>query len=526
MPLFRRPPINVPTISLYDAVSNPAGLFGDQFADASWMPWRVALAALEGRPLDAQALHMLRLCTGRQNAPTEPVREFVAIVGRRGGKSRIGAVLAIEAACFRDWRSYLAPGEVCTIAIIAADRPQARTVFSYIRGLLESIPMLRQRITRQTAHTIELTGKVRIEVTTASARTTRGYSFGLVCADEAAFWRSETTTEPDSEVIAAIRPGMTTLPGSRLVIISSPYARRGVLWEAFRAHYGKENDPVLVWKGSTLLMNPSIDQGEVDLAYERDAASASAEYGAEFRTDVEAFLTRELLDAVVVPDLRALPPLSSTSYVAFCDPSGGAQDAMTMAIAHSETHDRHLVAVLDLVAARVPPFSPESVVKEFAKLMKTYNVHCVTGDRYSGEWCREAFSRHGIAYVVSEQTKSQLYAELLPLITSQRVALLDHPKLLQEALGLERRTARGGRDSIDHGPHGHDDLVNAAAGACVLAVAGGEVAVACSEPEEWKLRTALRHLSEFGDPDPNESGDGDATWLMNPGDQWFPLPRP
>jgi hypothetical protein len=523
--LFRRPPINVPTISLYDAVSNPAGLFGDQFSDASWMPWRVALAALEGRPLDAQGLDLFRRCTGRQTPPTEPVREFVAIVGRRGGKSRIAALLAVQASCFTDWQPYLAPGEVATVAVVAADRSQARVVFSYVRGLLESVPQLRQRIRRQTAHTIELTGKVRIEITTASGRTSRGYSFSLVVADEAAHWRSETTTEPDLEVINAIRPGLVSLPGSRLIIISSPYSRRGVLWEAFRQHYAKEGDPVLVWRGSSSLMNPSIDQALIDQEYERDPASADAEYGANFRVDVQQLISRELLDSVVVPGRTALPPVSGTHYLAFCDPSGGAQDAMTLAISHSERRDGHLTAVLDLVAARTPPFSPESVVREFAKLLRSYNVGCVTGDRYSGEWCREVFSRYGITYTVSERTKSEVYIEFLPVITSQRVQLLDHAKLLQEALGLERRTARGGRDSIDHGHHQHDDLVNAAAGACVLAVAGGEVAIAVdADVGEWKLRTALKHLSEFGDP--HESGDGDGTWLMNPGDEWFPLPRP
>ncbi len=35
-------------------------------------------------------------------------------------------------------------------------------------------------------------------------------------------------------------------------------------------------------------------------------------------------------------------------------------------------------------------------------------------------------------------------------------------------VGLERRTSRGGRDSIDHGPGGHDDLANAVAGVLYL----------------------------------------------------------
>ena len=48
-----------------------------------------------------------------------------------------------------------------------------------------------------------------------------------------------------------------------------------------------------------------------------------------------------------------------------------------------------------------------------------------------------------------------------------RVALLDMPVLRAQLIGLERRVARGGRDSVDHAPGGRDDVANAAAGALV-----------------------------------------------------------
>ena len=66
--------------------------------------------------------------------------------------------------------------------------------------------------------------------------------------------------------------------------------------------------------------------------------------------------------------------------------------------------------------------------------------------------------------------KSDLYVDLLPLLNSRRIELLDHPRLVTQLCGLERRTARGGRDSIDHGPGGHDDLANAIAGVAALAL--------------------------------------------------------
>jgi hypothetical protein len=66
-----------------------------------------------------------------------------------------------------------------------------------------------------------------------------------------------------------------------------------------------------------------------------DGAAASAEFLAQFRTDVEGFLTREAVDACVRSGVFERPPERKHSYVAFVDPSGGSSDAMTLAIAHT-----------------------------------------------------------------------------------------------------------------------------------------------------------------------------------------------
>jgi hypothetical protein len=79
------------------------------------------------------------------------------------------------------------------------------------------------------------------------------------------------------------------------------------------------------------------------------------------------------------------PPLGGCRYRAFVDPSGGSNDSFTLAIAHKE--DR--LIVLDRVVERKPPFSPVSVVEEFAAILKLYRVNKVEGDRYAGEWPRE-----------------------------------------------------------------------------------------------------------------------------------------
>jgi hypothetical protein len=253
-----------------------------------------------------------------------------------------------------------------------------------------------------------------------------------------------------------------------LICISSPHAKRGELYATFKRHFGPTGHPsILVAKAPSRTMNPSLSQRVVDRATEEDPEAASAEFGAEFRGDLEIFVSREAIEACVAKGVTVRSPLASIGYRAFVDPSGGSNDAMTLAISHKEDGR----AVLDCVLERKAPFSPDSVVAEFAALLKVYGVSTVTGDRYAGEWPAERFSAYGIRYAPAELNRSELYLAFLPLVNSGRVHLLDSPRMITQFVGLERRTSRGGRDSIDHAPGGHDDVANAVAGAAWLASA-------------------------------------------------------
>jgi hypothetical protein len=129
---------------------------------------------------------------------------------------------------------------------------------------------------------------------------------------------------------------MATIPGAMLLCASSPYARKGALWDTHHKHFGKEVDRILVWQADTHTMNPSVPQHVIDEAMEADPASAQAEYGAEFRSDVEGFVTREAVEACILPGERERPPQTGITYVAFCDPSGGQSDSFTLAIGHKD----------------------------------------------------------------------------------------------------------------------------------------------------------------------------------------------
>jgi hypothetical protein len=136
------------------------------------------------------------------------------------------------------------------------------------------------------------------------------------------------------------------------------------------------------------------------------------------------------------------------------------------AIAHREDDG---VAVLDCIREVRAPFSPESVVEDFCNTLASYGVAKVTSDRYAGLWPTEQFAKRNVTYGSSERVKSDIYRDMLPLLNSRKCQLLDNRRLISQLHGLERRTARGGKDSIDHGPGQHDDIANAVAGAIVLA---------------------------------------------------------
>jgi hypothetical protein len=311
-----------------------------------------------------------------------------------------------------------------------------------------------------------------IEIHSASFRAVRGYSVVAALCDEIAFFpNTDDAADPDTEILNAIRPGMATVPGSMLLCASSPYARRGELWNAHRKHYGRDGDPILVWVAPTRAMNATVPQAVIDAAMEADPSRAAAEYGAQFRADVEAFVSREIVAACVSVGVFERPPLSNISYRAFLDFSGGSgTDSMTLAVGHKDGTS----VVVDALREIRPPFSPEFAIAQFAQLLKSYRVYRVEGDAFGGEFAREPLKKHAISYEVSKRPKSTLYSDsLLPMLNSGRVDLLDHSRAIQQICGLECHTARAGKDKVAHAPGAHDDLANAIAGLVARAGGGG-----------------------------------------------------
>src|SRR5262252_4900869 len=159
----------------------------------------------------------------------------------------------------------------------------------------------------------------RVAVVTASARSLPPPVVAAVF-DEVAFWRDETTATPDAEVYSAVLPGLATT-GGMLIGISTPYRKLGLLHQKHRDHFGVDGDGVLVVQGASKTFNPSLADATIAAQRAADPTAAAAEWDAEFRSDIGAFLDDELIDAAIDHSRRR----SCQRCVWCAEPSGAAR---------------------------------------------------------------------------------------------------------------------------------------------------------------------------------------------------------
>lgn len=455
-----------PLVTIREALVDPH-LLGEAIPGDSWRLWRILLIAAMGEPLTDDERPLFVSVTGRSREPLERVDEFWGICGRRSGKTRAAGVLGAYIAGLCDWNDYLAPGERGELPIMARNTRQAAKAFSHVLGVLSHSPDLSGQIESHTSDTIRLLNGIDVIVTPADFRSGRGGTSIAAVGDEVAFWDNEDARNPDTEILNAVRPSLLTTQGP-LIVISSPYGRRGELFKAWKRHYGEDGDPlILVVKGPSQTFNPTLPDKDIARAFSDDPSRASAEYGAEFRADVETLLAREIVENAVDVGITERIRRPDMRYVAFVDAAGGSgQDSMTLAIAHRDGDK----GILDLTREKTPPFNPEQTVAEFAGVLKSFGIGHVTGDRFGAGFVQEAFRRHGIEYRPSKLNRSEIYVGIIAAFNSNRVSLLSDDRLVLQFIALERRTTRGGLDRVDHPTGQHDDLANAAAGALNLAL--------------------------------------------------------
>lgn len=450
-----------PLLPLRHALST---VFASIVSGDSWIAMRAVILAALGEALtDAERVYFQKL-TKLDKESLKRVKRLIIIAGRRSGKSQIAAVLAIYVAVLCDHSENLTIGEKGVVLCIAQNQEQAKVVFGYVVGIVKAVPILAKEIVNITALSITFKNRIEIQVRPASFRGLRGTTAIAAICDETAFWFTEenNSSNPDTEIINALKPMLVTTRGL-LMIITSPYSRRGVVFKYHSRYFGKADPSTLVAQGASRDFNPTIDQSEIDEALEEDYAAAQAEWLGQFRSDIESFVSQEAVMACVVVGLNEIAPELGVTYSCFIDASTGAGgDSFACAIGHLREDSE--VMIVDCIRNFKPRFSPESVVGEIAQLCAAYDIRTVFSDSFASGFVSELFNRNGLTHEFVKQNKSELYVNLLGTLNSRKIELLDDKQTIQELINLERRTGFAGRDRIDHPPGCHDDSANCIAG--------------------------------------------------------------
>lgn len=418
---------------------------------------RVILKSIYGLPLNESELAVYYAGTGRDRYDATEQRETTIIAGRRSGKtSKIAAPIAV----YEAFRAHGLPqGEEAYVVLIAPQIKQAKIAFRSIRRYLHKSRIMSTRIVRETQNEITLDNGVTIACFPASFIAIRGVTIIAAICDEMAFWPHEpTAANPEQEILDSVQPGMANIVNSKLIKISTPFGKRGILYAEFQRRRELE---YLVWQISTSEMNPSISAAEHERYRKQDAQKYDREFMAMFSEDLSAWIAPEMLDRCVVRGRNELPPARNVFYVAALDPAF-LHDDFALCISHALPNEGIAVDFLKRWrGTKERPVQFDEISLEIKLHLDRYGIVKVVGDQHCFEIIRQQLLKLDIEYVqcrFGSYTRAEIFGNLKQLVIQRKIELLDHPELLEQLVSLEEVMLDGGRVDIQALGRMRDDL--------------------------------------------------------------------
>ena len=390
---------------------------------------------------------------------------MVLLAGRRSGKtSKIAAPIVIYES-FRDHG--LKRGEEASVILLAPQIAQARIAFRNIRDYLRRSPILSKRIVRETKNEITLNNGITIGCYACSYVAVRGVTIVTAVCDEMAFWPHDSSAaNPEQEILDALHPGMANVVHPKLIKISTPFGKQGILWTEFQR---REELDFPVWQVSTVHMNPAIKAAELEKQRRRDEQKFRREFMAEFSENVTSWIDSEILELCIVRSRKELPRVPGAFYVAAIDPAF-LHDDFALIISHILADG---TVVLDLLVwwrgTKRTPLAFELITQEIKFHLDKVKINTVVGDQYCAAVIRQQFLKLGIYYkdfTFGSHTRAEIFGNLKHLLIQRKIELLDSHELLEQLRSLEQRATDGGQTDIQASGSMRDDLAIVVALCC------------------------------------------------------------
>lgn len=376
------------------------------------------------------------------------VRQLVARVGRRGGKSsslsRLGVVEALHG------HHDVPPGDIGVVAIISTRRDEAAQRLGTVTQILDALGVP-YKPWGNGVMGVKLTDRrVGFRVYAASVQGVSGFTAIFVICDEVAKWRdADTGQNPATEVLKSVRPTMATMPHARIVLSSSPFSTLDAHYDAFEAG---DTDHQVTAYAPTWLANPTLTE-DGTRGDEPDEGAWLREYKAVPQAEVEwSLLTQEQVDrAAEGRTLLVLPFDPTWRYCAAIDPATKT-NSWTLAVAgQSPDGRRHVVLAKDWTPRRGSPLVPEDVLRQIRKLIAPYGLRSVVTDQHATEFLRAILRLMPVEDRISlieepwtQNTRRDGYEHLLVLAQSNRLGLPPDAQVKADLLGITKRITRSG----------------------------------------------------------------------------------
>lgn len=429
------------------------------------------------------------------------------IVGRRGGKTTISAMLAIFCAIKINWKPFLKKTPAATVAVLSHSVEFSEEILELIKQFIEDSPVLSRLIDKSKKHTqttfnlkvpfVELVdgkkkiiySRVSIKVGAASKKTTRGKAICALLCDEIAYWNlDENAAQRDEDILRAVRPSLLQFGDQGLLIkLSSPGIKQGVLYD----EYQKRNElppNFLTLKAPSWVWNNILLAKEFVNEYALDPSGFDCEYRANFIDSISNFILPEFVDRCTQRGVKFLVPETSSDivYTAALD-AAFKGDRFGFTLMGWDGHRLKQYVMQTWQGTRNQPVQATEVAKHIRNVMRDYKIARVHADQYAFQPLREIFDQHGITLEETTFTntfKKKIYFNLKKHVHNLTIDLLDHPILTTEIKQLQVEQTTTGTIRIGHPPGGHDDCADCTAIAAyilaekanALGIASGEIA--------------------------------------------------
>ena len=424
--------------------------------------------------------------------------------GIRAGKTDrlAGTIVAYEAVC-GGHEAFVREGRPVICFQIAQDIRMAKYSLTSIHQTLKSMPFLKYGSAQSwvkniTADRIDLKNGVVVMVTPPTVKSIRGYDSPVAVMDEVGVWYQDAdSANPDTEIYTQVGSRQAQFHYPKIVGISSPWNRAGLLWKRWEA--GTEGQKVrctecrikglqllgcpncekarvphqgrLVLYSPTAASNPIISRSWLESARDKDPRVFQRECLARFQDSLSGFLSSALIEKARTPGVVSRPPDKKFFYVAAIDPAFR-RDAFGFTIVHCDPAEG---IVQDVVRRwhdpSGTPLNPADIFSQIAAILAEYNIKSVYSDQYTIEALQYIASQHGFGIeeiTFSSESKAEIYANLQQLLNQGKLKLLDDDEMLQELKSIEKQNMQGGLVRIAAPEGQYDDL------ATVVAIAAHE----------------------------------------------------